>query len=414
MAIKSVEPIVRVAIISLCKRQKDNALLGVGLLSVGNATLLKYHIMLAQRAGASKILCHIDSVPRELALHEEFASERGMVWVNIRNIAEIGAHIGDDDDALIIADGYYSEPALFDAFIKSDETAILTADSDGAFPGFERLDINTLWAGLLKLPGSAFARLSDVPDDWSLESVLLRQAIADKAPMQMATGKDIEYFALCDASIAPIDLQRSLTLPDSAKTIWRPFERLVQLAAAKLAPIVWQNSGRLYMADIAIALLCTIAIILAFFDISFASISMVFAAYLFANILKLCARPLPADDIQQYRLYTIMASAFLIIAITAMSFLQLITAQLFTVSILTMIGWFVAMQWALLQIIGSRQPLSKPWFQSVFDPIVQTIWLSIGTLLTIFPQMLFWLVTVQLIVITLSYKISDNVALTKR
>ena len=68
----------RVAILSLCKRQKDFPLLSVGLAKIGNASLLKYQIMLARRAGAAKILCHIDSVPGELAQHERFAKERGL------------------------------------------------------------------------------------------------------------------------------------------------------------------------------------------------------------------------------------------------------------------------------------------------------------------------------------------------
>lgn len=403
----------RIAILSLCKRQKDSALLGVGLLPVGNATLLKYHVTLAQRAGASKILCHIDAVPGELALHEEFARERGMSWVNIRSIAEIGAHIGDEDDALIIADGYYSEAALFDAFMTSDETGILTADSDGAFPGFERLDINTLWAGLLKLPGTAFANLADVPDDWSLESVLLRQAIAGKAPMQMVTGKDIEHFGLCDASTAPIDLRRSLAASYSAKIKWRPFDRLTRFAAGKLAPVLWQNSNRLLGADILIGFLCVLALILAYLGISSAAIIAVFIGLLLGNVLKLCARPLPADNIQKYRIYAIIASAFMVAAITSMHFLQLITAQLFTVSILTTIGLFAAAQWTMLQILAARQTFAKPWFQLAFDPLAQTIWLIIGTLFPIFPQMLFLLTAVQLAIITLSFKIADNVALTK-
>lgn len=403
----------RVAILSLCKRQKDSALLGVGLLPVGNATLLKYHIMLAQRAGASKILCHIDAVPGELALHEEFARERGMSWVNIRSITEIGAHIGDEDDAIIIADGYYSEVALFNAFMTSDETGILTADSDGAFPGFERLDINTLWAGLLKLPGTAFANLADVPDDWSLESVLLRQAIADRAPMQMVTGKDIENFALCDASTAPIDLRRSFTAPASAKNIWQPFDRLSLLAASKLAPMLWKNSGRLLGANIIIGILCVMSLILAYFGISLAAIAATFFGYLLVRILILCARPLPADNVQKYRNYAIVASAFAVTALTAMNFLQLITAQLFTVSILTAIGLFAAAQWVLLQTLASRLTFAKPWYQLAFDPLMQTIWLVMGSLLTIFPQMLFLLTFAQLAIITLSYKVADNVALTK-
>jgi hypothetical protein len=39
--------------------------------------------------------------------------------------------------------------------------------------------------------------------------------------------------------------------------------------------------------------------------------------------------------------------------------------------------------------------------------------LAMGSLLTIFPQMLFLLTFVQLAIITLSYKVADNVALTK-
>jgi hypothetical protein len=408
-----VELIVQVAILSLCKRQKDSALLGVGLLPVGNATLLKYHIMLAQRAGASKILCHIDAVPGELAQHEDFARERGMAWVNIRNIAEIGAHIGDEDDALIIADGYYSEPALFEAFITSDETGILTADSDGAFPGFERLDINTLWAGLLKLPGTAFATLADVPDDWSLESVLLRQAIADKTPMQMVTGKDIDYFGLCDASAVPIDLRRSISAANSAKIKWRPFERLTRFSASKLAPILWQNTKHMLAADILIGILCITAIILAYFGIYIAAIIAVFIGFFLVDILQICARPLPADNVQKYRVYAVIASAFMAAAISAMGFLQLITAQLFTVSILSAIGLFAALQWALLQILAARQTFAKPWLQLTFDPLVQTIWLIAGAFFIIFPQMLFLLTAMQLAIITLSYKVADNVALTK-
>ncbi len=403
----------RVAILSLCKRQKDFPLLSVGLAKIGNASLLKYQIMLARRAGAAKILCHIDSVPGELAQHERFAKERGLEWENIRSITEISSQIDEADDILVIADGYYSDVTLFDDFIVSQDADILTADSDGSFAGFERLDINTLWAGLLKLRGSAVADLSQFPNDWSLESVLLRQAITGKAVMKPVSDASVRSSGICDVMSQPVDLAKSLSAVSVTDRKWQPFQFLSTWLARKAAPKLWSKQLPAVIITAVTAFFLLLAIGLAWFDQSVAAMISIIIGYGIFHIWKITHHPIKPAKKYRWLMPIILGVSTLVAGVICANFLQLLTAQLFTIGILTMIATFAAAQWALLQILAARTRFHHKWQSVFFDPLLQAIFLAVSAALLVFPHGFFLLLTAQLMMFAIYQPHSDNVTLTK-
>lgn len=404
----------RIAILSLCKRQADFPQLALGLTHIGNSSLLKYQIMLARRAGAEKILCHIDAVPGELARHESFAKERGLDWVNIRSIADISHHIDDQDEIILMADGFYCGADFFDRFAATQGPIILTADADGRFGGFERLDINTVWAGLLKLPGSGLADLSNVPDDWSLESVMLRQAIAGKTLAKMMTDEELAHAALSDLAVQPVNLATKLAAHSGINSPWRPFDALTGWAARRFAPMLWKNGQRLYLADVIIGLALLGALLCAWFTIPMAAIILALLAYIAIRVLAIVDQPLPISDWHRARLTVFLGVCGVSLALVFAQQFQFSAALTIPPRNMIPIALFAAFQWVFLQIIAHRTRFNYRYLGVCFEPFIQAGVFLIASAAQLLPDMLLLLAMVQLIALASRYLFADNVALTNR
>lgn len=357
----------RVALISLCRGPADGAGGYCGLFPIGNDSLLAYQIGLAARAGASKLLCHVDSVPGDLMRHEKLAQALGLEWVTIRQFGDLLAQVMDDDELLVIGDGVFHAAHRLDSFMENAAPAVLVAAADDAQKGLERLDLNHLWAGLLHIKRDHLDELNEVPAEWSLESVLLRAAMKTRVQSVMIPAKALETRSVMPVEAAEDAKQISLDLLKSAELQDHPLSSyLVRPLAAASAPWIWAKSERALWMMVASVALLTIMLPLLAVQWSIAGIVCGYGGYLAGRIVK-------ALDSPAKRLPSMLPLVPIMVIAAAIGIGIFLTPSLNITGLA-----YIALIWLMLQGLSARSPSMSPWMKLVFDPALLAI-LAIAT-----------------------------------
>lgn len=170
----------RTALLSLIETVPGGTALR-GALPLANGQLAMLQVDLARQAGAGEILCLVGAVGQRVREIEAYAGSCGIAVHLVRSVADISVRLASDDELLIIADGLYVAPA--DAAQLANETGTFVATfvpGDGARPlveRFERIDMNHIWAGLACVRARDLIEARELPNDWSIQSALLRLAV---------------------------------------------------------------------------------------------------------------------------------------------------------------------------------------------------------------------------------------------
>lgn len=170
----------RAALLSLIETVPGGAALR-GSLALADGQLAMVHVDLARLAGASEILCLVASVGERVRQLESYAASCGIAFHLVRSVADISVRLASDDELLILADGLYVAPADMAMLARETGTFVASfAPGDGAralAERFERIDINHVWAGLACVRARDLMEARDLPEDWSVQSALLRLAV---------------------------------------------------------------------------------------------------------------------------------------------------------------------------------------------------------------------------------------------
>ncbi|MDM7928118.1 hypothetical protein [Blastomonas fulva] len=186
----------RTALISLIETVPGGSALR-GALPLANGQLAMLQVDLARQAGAGEILCLVGSVGERVRQIEAYAASCGVEFHLVRSVADISVRLASDDELLIIADGLYVAPEEIEPMARQSGTFVASfAPGDGArslIERFERIDINHVWAGLACVRARDLVEARDLPEDWSVQSALLRLAV------QRGYRRQVLPFALAEA-----------------------------------------------------------------------------------------------------------------------------------------------------------------------------------------------------------------------
>lgn len=152
-----------------------------GALPLAHGRVAMLHVDLAAEAGAGEVLCLIGAVDDSVREIEAYAARRGIACHLVRSIADISVRLASEDELLVMADGLYVAPGETARLARETGTFVATfAPGDGArvlVERFERIDINHVWAGLACVRARDLVEARDLPEDWSVQSALLRLAV---------------------------------------------------------------------------------------------------------------------------------------------------------------------------------------------------------------------------------------------
>lgn len=231
----------RTALISLIETVPGSTALR-GALPLAHGRLAMLQIDLAVQAGAGEILCLVSTVDERTREIEAYAAQRSLAFHLVRSVADISVRLASEDELLVIADGLYVAPSDMDRLARETGTFVASfAPGDGArvlVERFERIDINHVWAGLACVRARDLVEARDLPEDWSIQSALLRLAV------QRGYRREVLPFSLAEAGRIAIVREPGeveiLALQELAGSSGTLGGRIVQTGAmASLARRIW-------------------------------------------------------------------------------------------------------------------------------------------------------------------------------
>ena len=164
-------------------------------------SVLSHQIDCARALDCDMVVCMIRGLGPEAIVCQHRAESLGMRFRAIEDLRRLSGAISADDRVIVIADGLALDIETAQAAI-GGKPGVATFPADVAVPlGFERIDAERAWAGLLAIRGDAVERLSDLPPDADAASALLRIALQSgvrTTPLDLSAIEDM-------AAIGPED-----------------------------------------------------------------------------------------------------------------------------------------------------------------------------------------------------------------
>ena len=158
---------------------------------LAGGSLIEHQITTLARAGISKFLIEVENYGGSLTALADRCRIKGLVVVFVRTGADIQSFVEASDRIWVQSSQLYVQFGLIETLTKATENFVATVDSRDENTAFERIDLNTRWAGVSVVGQDTIATLRDLPDDWSIISSLLRQSVLAQIPMRPVSQQHI-------------------------------------------------------------------------------------------------------------------------------------------------------------------------------------------------------------------------------
>lgn len=154
----------------------------VALLDICGEPLIAYQIAQLLSCGIHSFLIEIEELPGALAAVTERFCAQGASVAYVRSPAELAAILNDDELLFVLCDGIIADDTLLKEIVAVPSKYIVTLDGRDENSDYERIDLNSFWAGIALLDICSIRAISALPEGWSIRSSLLRQALQDAVP----------------------------------------------------------------------------------------------------------------------------------------------------------------------------------------------------------------------------------------
>lgn len=227
----------RIALLSTLERVADGS--RRALMSLGGRALIAWQMDLAKALDCERLLVLSEGDTAIQAKVDELAQSAGMDIEYIGGPRHLLGKVTADQDILVLADGLLVDPELALASLGKGRAVATLPDYPAVEHGFERIDPQYAWAGLLLMKGQAAEQLAEMPADGDTVSLLLRLALQhgtrriELDEMHLGTGEIL-------LARTPENLEireKSLLDHSRSKTNWQaPGEAVAAHIARALAP----------------------------------------------------------------------------------------------------------------------------------------------------------------------------------
>jgi len=114
----------------------------------------------------------------------------------VRSPKDLADSFASSDRCLVLAPGIHVEADIISNLINQPKQLVATVDGRDESSAFERIDLNTRWAGLAVIDKNLIEGLADLPEGWSLTSAILRGALQSGLKQQPIDQREIDSNAL--------------------------------------------------------------------------------------------------------------------------------------------------------------------------------------------------------------------------
>lgn len=206
-------------------------------------SLIEYQITTLARAGIQRFLIEVENVDGSLIALADRCASRKLTVDFVRIGADILRYMDADDRIWVQSGQLYVQLGLVETLLKSTENFIATIDGRDENRAFERIDLNTRWAGISVVGYEAIAMLRDLPEDWSIISSLLRQALLAKIPFRPLSQQHVHNGTLTIPTGAQdfSELNRQILRRRVASRAGCIEAQLFGPILARLVPLIWHS-----------------------------------------------------------------------------------------------------------------------------------------------------------------------------
>lgn len=169
--------------------------------------MVEYQARQAAEAGATHVMILVGAVTQALSRAVDRLTADGIRVALVRDMVSLVREAPRDRDMMLIADGAIIAQKHFTAVAAHPGNVLLSVDDSRVSAGFERIDGQHRWAGLLRVSPDLLFGTLDMLGDWDLELTLTRAAVQASGYRIVVPQEDI-----LEGRIALIDSQASADL----------------------------------------------------------------------------------------------------------------------------------------------------------------------------------------------------------
>lgn len=237
----------RVALLSAASANEG----GAALPNTGEQSVLAHQIAALRSVGIRKFLIEVENVPGALLAMADRLSKAGNSVDFVRSAQDLQTKLHGSDILVVQAEGIYVAPDLLGTLFEQTGAFISTVDGRTENAAFERMDLNTRWAGVGVIPVNSVAKIGELPEGWSIISSLLRQAMQDnvqQSPLKQSYLQDgdlrrIDLAADAEKLTSELMARRAAREPGFVEA------RIIAPIATKFATVLWPVSARGTLSD---------------------------------------------------------------------------------------------------------------------------------------------------------------------
>lgn len=194
---------------------------------VGGQTVIYRQARQAISLGCGKIICFANGLLPELAAVQHFVERTGLRFHIVRNARALIQLIDPADEIIAIEDGVLADSAA----LSTTDPAVYAFPAELAVPaGYERIDREHCWAGVVQCYGAQIAGLVDLPEDIDPLAALMRCALQAGHPVVT-----VQEEAIADGSWWRVDTAAKASMAGQ------------HLLLRKVRPAEWSAPGNALM-----------------------------------------------------------------------------------------------------------------------------------------------------------------------
>jgi hypothetical protein len=266
----------------------QDALNGAGRPDLAGLSLIEYQITMLARAGIQSFLIEVENIDGSLIALADRCRLRKLTVDFVRTGGDIVRHVDADDRIWVQSGQLYVQLALIETLLKSSDNFIATIDGRDENRAFERIDINTRWAGVSVVGYDAIVMLRDLPEDWSIISSLLRQALLAKVPFRPLSQQHVQNGTLTVLTGTQdfSELNRQILRRRVANRAGYVEAYVFGPILSRIVPLIWQSPAAVTATKFASAVIALAAVALGLGNLATAASVAAFLS-IAANALRL-------------------------------------------------------------------------------------------------------------------------------
>ena len=245
----------RTALLSTLERSSDGS--PRAFLQLGGRSVLEWQVDIALDNGCERIICLAERSWPQLEPIRQKLERKGLEFHDIAGPMQLVGLVSADQEILAIGDGVIVERSVANEALRRGRMVAAVPSEDAISAGFERIDSQNAWGGLILARAQIVERLAEMPADSDTISLLIRLALQAGTPLVQLGDEAIANGELLLAQdIGSLQDREHALLDRSTRSVsWLgPGRALAQKLARYLAPQALDR-GPFWAASVSAALL---------------------------------------------------------------------------------------------------------------------------------------------------------------